>query len=81
MVELPDSARLHGRYTLAPGEENRSSVKELPADFAVVVVISRDEAEIISYVTAHCDGDLVFLDVTLFEYGPGSAYNCEGGLF
>ena len=78
-VELPDSARLHGRYTLAPGEENQTSIEEFPADFAVVVVIYQDENEIVSWVSAHCDGDLAFLEVTMFHYGSGSAYNCEGG--
>lgn len=79
-IEFPDSARLHGRYTLDPGEMNRSEIEEFPSDFAVYVVIYRDE-HVVSRVSAHCDGNLVFLEVTMFHYGSSSAYNCEGRLF
>ncbi|WP_276249197.1 hypothetical protein [Haladaptatus sp. YSMS36] len=79
-VELPDSARLHSRYPLESNAMTQTKIEQFPADFAVVVVISHD-ARIVSWVSAHCDGDLVFVEVTMFEYGSGSAYNCEGGLF
>lgn len=79
-IEFPDSARVHGRYTLEPGEINRSEIHEFSSDFAVYVVIYQNE-HVVSRVSAHCDGDLVFLEVTMFHYGSGSAYNCEGGLF
>lgn len=80
-VELPDSAKRNGQYSLEPGEENHSSIEEFPRNFAVVVVIYQDENEIVSWVSATCDGNLVFLEVTMFHYGSGSAYNCEGSLF
>lgn len=80
-VELPDSAMRNGRYTLDPNEMDQSSIEEFPRDFAVVVVIYQDENEIVSWVSATCDGNLAFLDVTMFHYGSGSAYNCEGALF
>jgi hypothetical protein len=60
---------------------NRSSIEEFPRDFAVVVVIHRDEYEIVSVVSVTCDGNLAYLEVTMFHYGSGSAYNCQGSLF
>lgn len=80
-VELPESARLRGRYTLKPGEQNRSSIDEFPTDFAVIVVIYQDENEIVEWVSDHCDGDLGFVEITMFDYGSSTASNCEGGLF
>ncbi|MFC6734427.1 hypothetical protein [Haladaptatus sp. DYSN1] len=80
-VELPDSARLHGRYTLDPGEKNRSSIEEFHSSFAVVIVVYLDEDEIISYVTANCDeADFVALGVTSRPNPPGgvsAAYTCQ----
>lgn len=75
-VELPESARLHGRYSLQPGEVSNTSIEEFSPDFAVVVVIYQAENEIDSWVSAHCSGNLAFLEVTMYEYGPSSAYNC-----
>lgn len=80
-VELPDSARLHGQYTLEPGEEKRTSIKELPPDFVVVVVVYQDENEIISWVSAGCDDlALVALGVSSYPDPPGgvkAAYTCS----
>jgi len=79
-VELPETARLHGRYTLAPGEENRSVIKEFPPNFAVVIVIYQDENEIIEWVSANCDDlALVGLRVTTHPDSAGRAsatYQC-----
>lgn len=80
-VELPDSARLYEQYSLEPGETNRSSIEELPGNFAIVVMIYQDRNKIVSWVSVTCDGDLAFLEVTMFDYGSGSAYNCESGFF
>jgi hypothetical protein len=64
-VEPPESAQLHGRYTLEPGEENQSSIEKFPRDFAVVVVAYQDENHIIEWVSANCaDQALVGLEVT-----------------
>jgi hypothetical protein len=79
-VELPDSAKLHGRYTLGPREMNKSSIEEFPRNFAVVVVIY-EEDEIVSWVSSTCDGSLVFLEVTMYDYGASPAFNSEGTLF
>lgn len=63
-VTLPESARLHRRSTLGPGEENQSSIEEFPRDFAVVVVVYQAENEIIEWVSANCaDQDLLYLEV------------------
>lgn len=78
-VELPEAAMLHGRYTLEPGEKNRSSIDEYPPNFAVVVVIYQDDGEIVAWVSSICDGELVGLGVTMRYYGPDSAYTCRGG--
>lgn len=57
-VEVPDTARFHGRYTLEPGESKQTSIKNLPRHFALVITVHRgdNEHEIIGYVTAtDCD--------------------------
>lgn len=54
-VEPPDSARLHGRFVVKPGESNRSSIRDLPYNAAIVVVVYRDENEIIGFATGNCD--------------------------
>jgi hypothetical protein len=57
-VEVPDTARFHGRFTLKPGESKQTSVKNLPRNFALVVSVYRgnNEHEIIGYITASdCD--------------------------
>ncbi|MFC4451524.1 hypothetical protein [Halorussus aquaticus] len=79
-VELPESSRLHGRYTLAPGETRRSSVGNLFGNPTIVVVVSTDD-RVVSLVTANCGGDLVFFDVTMRYYGSDSAYNCRESFF
>jgi hypothetical protein len=79
-IEFPDSARLHGRYRLESSEMNHIQIRKYPSSFAVYVVIYHND-HVVSRVSAHCDGDLVSLDVTMFHYGSGSAYNCQGGLF
>lgn len=79
-IEFPSSARLRGRYELRSGDENRSQITDFSDDFAVVIVIYQGDY-VASYISAHCGGDLVFVDVTMFEYGSGSAYNCEEGAF
>ena len=89
-VEPPNSAYLHGRYTLAPGEVNRSTIKaddlnrtsgeRFPPQFAVVVVVYQDENVITSYVTANCDDlALVGLGVHSYPDPPGgiwAEYEC-----
>ena len=76
-VEPPDSARLHGRYTLKPGETNISNVStgSLPEDFAVVVTINHND-RVISWVTATCGSDLVFVRVTSLYSTSSSVYDC-----
>jgi hypothetical protein len=54
-IEPPDSARLHGRFVVKPGESYRSSIKDPPRNVAIVVVVYRDENEIIGFVTGNCD--------------------------
>lgn len=80
-VEHLDSARLHGRYTLAPGESNQSSIEEFPRDFAVVVVVYQAENEIIEWASSHCDETLVGMRVTSRHVGPqpdiSAAYICR----
>ncbi|WP_155120630.1 hypothetical protein [Haloprofundus marisrubri] len=70
-VELPESARLHGRDSLKPGDSNETSISSLPRNFAIVVVIYQNEEEIASYVTANCD-DLALAQLRV-EYDPEGA--------
>jgi hypothetical protein len=79
-IELPPKrSQLHGRYILEPGEKNRSSIERFKTGSTAVVVIY-DGNRVVSLVAAHCDGDLAFLEVTMYYYGSGSAYNCREGL-
>ncbi|MDS0280381.1 hypothetical protein NDI85_21580 [Halomicroarcula sp. S1AR25-4] len=76
-VELPDSARLHGRYTLAAGETNQASIEDFPRRFAVVVVVSRDVGEIVWYVTVNChEQALAGFEVIRFSDSVGVSYGC-----
>ena len=79
-IELPDSAYFHGRYTVEPGESNRTEINEqhLPVNFAVVIVVYEQENQIESYVTANCDDlDLIGLRVTRTSYGVSVTHSCQ----
>lgn len=57
-VEVPDTVRFHGQFTLNSSESNHTSIKNVPRHFAVVVTVHRNQSEdeIIGYVTAtDCD--------------------------
>lgn len=75
-IELHGSHGPRDRYVLEPGEEAHSSIEEFPSEFAVVVVIYQDENEIVSWVSAHCSGNLDLLEVIMFHYGSGSSLYC-----
>lgn len=78
-IELPDSARFHGRYAVEPDESNRTSVDDLPRNFVIVVVVYQDEDEIASYVTASCDDlPLAALRVTRIPEGVTVTHSCVG---
>jgi hypothetical protein len=80
-VELPESARLHGRYTLEPGEQVRTSIEEFSTDSALVIVISRSEHEIVELVSNYCGGDLNRIEVTMHNHGSTTIFNCQGSWF
>lgn len=79
--EFPDSARLHGRFTLKPGEVNRTTIREFPRDLAVVVVLYQDPGISGWWASANCDDQaLVGLEVHTrpSKYGDaGAAYGCR----
>lgn len=79
--EFPDSARLHGRFTLEPGEVNRTTVREFPRNFAVVVVLYQDPGISGWWASANCDDQaLVGLEVHTrpSQYGDAWAgYGCR----
>lgn len=79
-VEPPNSARLHGRYMLRPGETNVSNITNPPEDVAVVVTVHRSDG-IVSLVTATCGGDLTYVEVKSRYSGSGSVYDCNEGVF
>lgn len=77
-VELPESARLHGRFTLEPGQSNRSAIANLPWNFAVVVVVYQHENNATSFVVANCDDlALVALRVTSYEDHVSITHSCQ----
>lgn len=77
-VEVPDSARLHGRFTLESGESNHSKIEVLPRNFSLVIPVYRDENEIVSYVTASdCDElALATLRVTSHRKNLSVTHSC-----
>lgn len=79
-VKLPNSARLHGQYTLNPSETNVSNISTSSTNFAVVVTVRRSDG-IVSLVTATCGGDLTYVEVASRYSGSGSVYDCNEGLF
>ena len=83
-IEPPKSARLHGRYTLEPGEVKETSIEEFPRDAAVVVVLHQNDT-IGWWASAYCsDGALVTFSATSrpSKYGDAWAgYRCHNPLF
>lgn len=79
-VEPPDSAELHGRFTVEPGEEKHSSIEEFPRDYAVLVVLYQGD-KIGWYASANCGNEaLVGLEVYTrpSQYGDaGAGYGCR----
>lgn len=76
-VDLPESARLHGWYTLAPNSTNRTSIGDLPRNFAVVVVVYQGD-EIVWYVTANCDDlALTALRITRTSDWVSVTHSCQ----
>jgi hypothetical protein len=74
-INFSEPARLDGRYTLDPSEENRSVFANFSRDAALVVVVFRGENRIFSWVSANCDDQaLVGLEVK-------SRPNSSGGVF
>jgi len=78
-VEPPESARLHGRFTIKPGEEERSTIEEFPRTYAVVVILIQGD-KIGWYATAKCGNEvLIGLEVTSRPYkfsDAWAAYQC-----
>lgn len=63
-IQFPESSRFFGRYTLKPSEVNQSSIENFTHRSAVVVVTSKDNGKIFSWVSANCDDQtLVGLEV------------------
>ena len=76
-VELPESARLHGRYRLTPNGSARTSIEKVPSRGAVVVVVYQGEEEIVWYITANCDDlDLAALRVTRTSDWVSVTHSC-----
>ncbi|KTG08586.1 hypothetical protein AUR64_18100 [Haloprofundus marisrubri] len=76
-MEVPESARLHGNFTLGANETVNSSIEDPPRGFAIVVTVHRDKKEIISYVTANCDDlPLIGLKVTRHSEGVSVVHSC-----
>jgi len=79
-VDLPDSARLHSRIMLEPGDENRSTIENFPRNYAVVVVLYQENVSG-WWASASCDDRaLIGIEVisTPSQYGEASAaYGCR----
>jgi len=78
-IEFTDSARLHTRQRLVPGEENTSYVKNFSSEKMVFVLVYEGDQKIISYVSAHCKSHLIGLEVHSYPTPPGgvwAGYQC-----
>jgi len=78
-IELPDSAYFHGRFTVKPGESNRTEINEqhLPVNFALVITVYETENQIQAYTTMNCDDlDLNGYRVTRTSYGVSVTHSC-----
>ncbi|WP_143085803.1 hypothetical protein [Halogranum rubrum] len=64
-VDLPDSARVHGQYTLEPGERKELSVPNVRPDEAIVILIYDEEEERYRAIKSlSCDGPVLGYKVT-----------------
>ncbi len=84
-VEPPESARLHGRYTLEPDEMIRSSINEFTKNTAVIIVLYQN-GKIGWWASVYCsDGALVdFKAVSRPSKAGGdgwASYGCHNTLF
>jgi hypothetical protein len=79
-VKFTPSPRLHGRYTLSPGEENITEIKEFPPEFTIAVIVYRSENEIISFGTATCSDHALLGFRVVRRIGPSGGitltYEC-----
>lgn len=79
-VELPNSAQLHGWFTVEPGKKERGTIEEFSQNSAVVVVLYQDGNISGWWASAYCsDGALVGLEVHTrpSKYGDAWAgYEC-----
>ncbi len=80
-IDFTESAQFRGQYTLEPGQENQSSIKNFPQNGALVVVVSTNKSEIFAWASANCDDQtLVGLKVSSYPSPPGgvvASYSCR----
>lgn len=82
-IDFSESVQFEGRYTLDPGQENRSSIEKFPRQGALVVVVSKGENEIFAWASANCDDQiLVGLEVMSENTAPvvpgiSASYGCR----
>ncbi|WP_435360234.1 hypothetical protein [Haloarchaeobius sp. DFWS5] len=80
-VEVPDSARNHGQYTLQPGQGTERNITEFSSPFAVIIVVYQSEKEVLAVVSVNCgDASLTGLEVKSDENsgnGVNVAHSCE----
>ena len=56
-VELPDSARFHGRFTLEPDKKTNTTITEFRRNMAVVVIVHDESDDNIRMIlSANCGG-------------------------
>lgn len=78
-VKVPDSARLHERLRVDPGESAQTNISSnLPRNLAVVVAVYDTPNQIISFVTANCDDlALAGLRVTTHHRETSVTHSCR----
>lgn len=70
-VDMPETARRHGNYTLAPGDEEDFTIDEIRQDESLLVVVHNVETgRILGVVGAHCrPGYFTNVNVTIKNGG------------
>lgn len=70
-IELPDSARIHGRYTLEPGDRKQLSIENVAPNQAIVVLVyDEPDGTYRAIKTLSCGGAILGYKVSPESGGP-----------
>lgn len=77
-VEPPESASKRGTFVVGSGNTTRKSINNMTESSVVIVVLSNDSGEILSWVSANCgDAQLKALEVTSIQNTSSVTHSCS----